>query len=702
VRRRRHILILVGVLVALAAIQALAQPCPAYTGTLVDQSTGELLPGAHVRLAGTTSGTSTGTAGEFKIEATPGDTLLISFTGYTAKKVVLTGECNLKLALEPGTSELNIVEIKAERLIAEEFTIKKIRKLDIYTNPSAKADPILAVNSTPSATTTDESANISLRGSTPAETGIFFNNVPINDAVRYGQLNGIGTFSIFNTALVSQVQVYPGNPPLEFGSTTSGLISLNSDETVPGKSVNTISLTLASFGVYTQRRTGKRSALTAFSNYQPSVFIRALNPVAMERIRQFTSVDLGLHYFLKPNDQTIFKVFTYAIKESYRFFYKHPTYQGDLVQNKTRMYSVINFRRRFVRSEFSVNNGLSFSYANFGAGTFDINLHQRDFFASVNYQYFGGKAEFKTGVSYDTRYVRFNGKFPLYAYAFGEAYPTDSAYSAERFKVPEAYIYGKYFIAPRVTLGAGLRKNISLDNQGDFLSSQVNISYHPSKMLTVNLSGGRYNKYQLPLGEGEVPFHIEADQYSLDAGWKKGDTEYSLSLFYKKSKYTQTRSDVRGIELFAKYRISPSLRGQLSLTSLEADLTDGPSPYNIGYFLRGNFEYKYAGTWSTTAVFLFRQGSYFAPVTSTTFDNTLGVYEPQYGDPERLPSYNIVDINLSKILMVGENSAIAFLGISNILDRRNVRGYSYNFDYTTAEEDLFSLRTFYVGFIYNF
>jgi len=44
--------------------------------------------------------------------------------------------------------------------------------VEIYLNPSSKADPLLAVNSLPSATTLDESANISFRGRSPAETGI--------------------------------------------------------------------------------------------------------------------------------------------------------------------------------------------------------------------------------------------------------------------------------------------------------------------------------------------------------------------------------------------------------------------------------------------------------------------------------------------------------------------------------------------------
>jgi hypothetical protein len=137
-------------------------------------------------------------------------------------KVIPGDGCLLNVKLSAATTKLDEVEIKSERLIAADFTVRKMSKLAIYTNPSSKADPLLAVNTLPSSTTLDESPNISIRGSSPAETGIFFNNVPIYDAVRYAQINGLGTFSVFNTALINQVQVYPGNPPLEFGNTTSG------------------------------------------------------------------------------------------------------------------------------------------------------------------------------------------------------------------------------------------------------------------------------------------------------------------------------------------------------------------------------------------------------------------------------------------------------------------------------------------------
>ena len=680
--------------------------CSLLKGIVLDKETSESLPGAAVRLLKNSAvGTTTNADGRFEISPIAGDTLIISFIGYEEQRIALTSGCEIRIELILLQTNLDEIVIKSEKLISEEFTIRKIRKLDIYTNPSAKADPLLAVNSTPSATTTDESANISLRGSSPAETGIFLNNVPINDAVRYSQLNGIGTFSIFNTALIENVQVYPGNPPLEFGNTTSGLIALQTEETIPTKSANSVSITMASLGFFTQRKLSDKSSLTMFSNYQPSAVLKAINSKSLKNLEKFNSIDLGLHYFNKLSDRTVLKLFIYGIRESYVFSLEEPTYKGNFDQKKWRNFTVANIRHRFKNSELSFNNGLSFSSAEYQYSITDIKLNLRDFYSSLNYQYFGNNAEFKTGLSYDYKGSTFNGKYPRYDYAVGNEFPADSSSAHESVTVPEGYFYFKYFITPRLTIGTGFRKNIPA-NTGNFLSSQVNLNYKPTDHWSVTLSAGRYNKYQLPQGESASASLIKSDQYSADIRFTKSKFETTLSVFSKRGHASSSTYKVKGIEYYYRYTISPSLRTQLSITCLDAkDIREGKtssSQYDINYFFRGNIEYKINGTWSITTVFLFRQGSFYQPVSGTTYDASLDVYAPTYGQNKRLPDYNLIDVSISKIFLIKECTAIAFCGLGNIIDFKNVRGYSYNFDYSKKKEQLFSQRTIFFGLVLNF
>jgi len=680
-------------------------------GRVTEFATHEVLPGASIRSAADHQlGSTTNNNGEFEITLIAGDTLLVSFIGFEELRipVEMITAFPVTLELKAISRTIEAVEIKAERIIAEEFTIRKIKKLDIYTNPSAKADPILAVNATPSATTTDESANISLRGGSPAETGIFLNNVPINDAVRYSQLNGIGTFSIFNTAIVNSVLVYPGNPPLEYGNSTSGLIALQTDEVIPEKAVNTVSLTLASIGMYSSRKLGQQSSLTFFSNYQPSAFIRTLNSKSLKDLKAFSSADLGIHYFKKLKSNASVKLFNYSVLESYQFHLAQPTYDGTFKQDKIRNFTVGNFRKRIGNTELSFNQGLSFSKAGYKYGTTNIDLKLQDLFSSFNVHRSGILSEWKTGISYDHKSSDFDGSFPVFAFASGMQHPVASASARDHVTNPEWFGYYKYFLGAKWIAGGGIRKNIVIDQLKNYFSIQGNLNYKPAASWNVNLSAGQYHKYQLPQGENSIPFLIRSKQYSADINHTASSWENSLSVFYKETTITETETAVKGIELFTRYRISPAMRFQLSFTGLDAKETTGritaPSPYNIHYFVRGNVEYKIQGTWTITTVFLFRQGSYYYPVTEAPYNEALAVYEPAYtATPERLPSYNTVDVSISKIFLLTQKStAITFLSAGNILNFKNVRTYNYNFDYTQRNAYLFSLRTFYFGLIVNF
>lgn len=688
----------------------MGQTC-AVKGKIIDGYTGELLIGAGIRsLADPARGTVSDGDGSFELHAATEDTLVVTFVGHADEIVcvALLDRCTVTVRMKALPRDMDAVEIKAERIIAEEFTIRKIRKLDIYTNPSAKADPILAVNSMPSATTTDESANISLRGGSPAETGIFLNNVPINDAVRYSQLNGIGTFSIFNTALINNVQVYAGNPPLEYGNSTSGLIALQTDENIPARPANSVALTLASTGFYSTRKLNDRSSLTVFGNYHPSALLRSMNARALKNLESFSSADLGLHYYGRLGNNTVVKVFNYSLYESYRFHLAQPSYDGVFDQQKVRNFTVANIRKRIRNTELSFNQGISFSKAAYVYGTTDIDLALHDLFSSFNIHRSGHAAEWKMGISYDHKSSDFTGTFPRYSFAAGKEHPVVRAAATDHVSNPEVYAYYKYFLGGRWIAGAGIRKNITIENLQDYWSLQGNVHYKAGEDLSMNVSAGRYHKYQLPQGAGSVPYLIKSFQYSADINYTTSALEASFSTFYKRSFAQGVTTAIKGAEVFTRYRINNTVRVQLSLTSLDAIATQygdsRPSPYNIHYFVRGNLEYKIQGTWTITTVFLFRQGSYHYPVVATTFRDDLQAYEPTTAqDPARLPAYNTIDTSVSKIFpLMQKSSAVAFASCGNIFNMKNVRDYTYNRDYSKREAYLFSLRTFYLGLIINF
>ena len=89
--------ILLGALKPLSAQQEIR-------GVVVDETTGEFLPGVNILVDGTIRGTSTNTEGEFVLMTESTDSLLIvSYIGYVTQRIKITNETIYFIQLEQDT-----------------------------------------------------------------------------------------------------------------------------------------------------------------------------------------------------------------------------------------------------------------------------------------------------------------------------------------------------------------------------------------------------------------------------------------------------------------------------------------------------------------------------------------------------------------------------------------------------------------------
>jgi len=636
---------IVFIVIFFMTLMGVAQPCTYVRGTITDAETRERLPGANIRLqADWRTGTSTDSLGHFTIKAQAGDTLVASFIGYKESAFIIR-ECEIVILLEPYAQLTGEVVVQAERLFAEEFRTMKADKLDIYANPTAKADPLLAVNTMPAATTLDESANISLRGSTAQETGIFLNNVPIYDGIRYGQLNGIGTFSIFNTAIINNVQVFPGNPPLEYGNTSSGLIALQT----------------------------------------------------------------GLHYFYRFSPTTSLKFFNYSLREQFTFDFRQPSFHGDFNAQGKRNFSTLSLQKRVGKGEFSINQGASFSESRFSYSVSDIKLRNTNFFTSFNYLYTGKRFDFKSGISHDNRLEKFNGTLPEIDFAIAPIHPFVNVSSTIRIAITEVFGYGKYRFSEKIMIGAGVRQNIPTRAQPLYNSLQANVKGQMTEKFSVLLGVGKYHRTDFSRGAGNATLFFETDQLSLDATYKTLRWEVIGSVFGKYSRQDHRLIETVGAEAFIKYQSRKWLAqvsvSSLQSTIRQNEISFA-SPFDLSYFGRANLQYKFGGNWVVSAFSLFRQGSFFRPVAGAQFNRQWMVYEPRFvpvTGQQRLPAYFNMSMNVSKLISLSDTLMMVFFASAdNLTNNPNVRDYNYNFDYTTRTEERFAQRTVFLGCVLNF
>ena len=684
-------------------------------GYITDINSKEALPGANIFIQSNWSiGATSDENGKFKLSITSNlknDTMIISFIGYKEAHLTVSQYLNKvsKIELEPFAQLLGESVVTARRIIAEEFTVKQMKQMDIYLNPASKADALLAVNAMAASTTTDESASISLRGSRPDETGIYLNDVPVYDAIRFAQLDGIGTFSIFNTDVIERMHVFAGNPPTEYGNTASGLVSLQTNNNVPSEPFNSIALSLANFGGLTSRKIGDKTALIAFANYQPSQIFTGLNQEAMSDLEDFNSADLGLHAIHNFNDDVRLKIFNYSNKEGYEYNYRNPSYNGIFNMSKLRNYTIANFIKQKGKSEITINAGYSISKENFQYSITDISIDKQDVYFSSTYQCFFEKLSIKTGLSVDYRESDTKGSKAIYSYAQAMNHPYVDFSSFESYFLPELFIYSKYNITSDLIFGTGVRKNIKIDDQPDYLSYQANFNYKINKKHNFNLSGGHYNRLSMPNAEQFTITHFESNQLSLDYTFTANKYEIQAAIFTKESDHENKTDIVKGGEIYTKFNIKP-FEFQFSFTTVDAEIKNGtekyPSNYDLDYFVRTVAKYSLKDNFEISAIYVFRQGCHYLPIENSTYIETIGEYSigeysPVYSswnDSERLPDYHKIDLTISKYWVVNSDLALVFYAnASNILNTNNVREINYNSNYTESFNELFSQRTFYFG-----
>jgi TonB-linked SusC/RagA family outer membrane protein len=81
------------------------------SGTVTDGTTGETLPGASVKVKGTSRGATTDLDGNFKVEATANDVLVVSFIGYATQEIEIGNKTSFDIQMGLDVSQLSEVVV---------------------------------------------------------------------------------------------------------------------------------------------------------------------------------------------------------------------------------------------------------------------------------------------------------------------------------------------------------------------------------------------------------------------------------------------------------------------------------------------------------------------------------------------------------------------------------------------------------------
>lgn len=691
------------------------------SGQIID-SDGQPVFAANIFLQSKVSiGTISDFEGKFSIalkSLDPQDSLIISSVGYEQTTVSINDipENNFIIAIAPYAFNLSGVEVIGTNPISESFAVETLNQLQIYLNPAANADPLKAIAASASSTNTDESANPNLRGSTADRSQVLIHGVPIYRPVRNSQINGIGLFSIFNTALLDQLQVYASNPPLQYGNSSAGLVEIQFKKEVQQQNFQ-VSTGLASSGLLWSAPVNDKLSIRSFINYQYAKPFIALNKNSITDLNDFQNLDAGIQWYAKLNDQWSIQAFHYGIKEGVDALSQIYTYQGNATAGTFRNFNVIS--SRYQKGDFiiDINHGSDFSQRDFSFGNLDTQSDRQHFFHSFNLRHYPtNNWNYQVGISHNYNHFSFRDTFSLLYYAYAENIPTGYFESSTSLHQLEPYAYTSWSLHKKWLLSLGLRTNIPIDQRQNFWSYQGSIRHSLNSHQSFLLGFGKYHSYRYP-GVGIANFEqLSSQQISLDYSYQKENSILQAAVFYKKEKggrFSELFPDISSAKILGTEISWQRFFGkywdiELSNIFIRQRLFSGEKEFrgneSLNYFVRAIAQFNHPKYLNAAIFFQARPGRRYTPVVGANLNPSYNIYEPIYANEfntEQFNAYQRIDFSLSKEIPLTNSSIIAYLTLSNFLNAENQRSVLYNEDYTNTEFTSYMRRIIYFGTVWS-
>ncbi|NEN22885.1 TonB-dependent receptor [Cryomorpha ignava] len=225
--------ILLAITLCLSALSGIFAQPGTIRGFVYEEESGEAVIFTNVYLAGTSLGASTDVNGYFSITNIPEGayTLEVKYLGYETlqKQVDISGDRIIteKLFLKKSSIQMQAVEISAEKQEKQTnvtMSVTKATPKDIKMIPTigGTADLAQYLQVVPGVIFTgDQGGQLYIRGGSPVQNKVLLDGMTI-----YNPFHSIGLFSVFDTELIRNADIYTGGFGAEYGGRISSVMDI--------------------------------------------------------------------------------------------------------------------------------------------------------------------------------------------------------------------------------------------------------------------------------------------------------------------------------------------------------------------------------------------------------------------------------------------------------------------------------------------
>ena len=698
-------------------------------GFVYDKSSGEPIMFCSVFLKGTNIGAATDINGMYNISKVKAGnyTIVATYIGYDTSTVQITlkpGKVLTKnLEISESSVKLNEVRISAER---EEMrtevkaAVIKITKQDMEMIPTIGGEPDLAqyLQIIPGVVFTgDQGGQLYIRGGSPIQNKVLLDGMTI-----YSPFHSIGLFSVFDTDIIRNTDVYTGGFSAEYGGRISSIMDIktidgNKKEFGGKLSTNTFGSKLFVEGplLGNEKSSFVFSGKTSYLDKSSELLYKY--PNFDERGLPYSYTDLYGKLSLHGNNGSKVNVFGFNFQDNVN-------YEG---------ISELNWASRGIGSEFILIPGNSpvLIEGNFAYSSYDISLDEESsalresgingFNMGFDFTYFQPKGKIKYGFDVHgfstdfTTYNSVNSKIEQNENTSEFSAYVNYQFASTRFIVEPGFRLQKYTLGISPEPRLGMKYIVS-----DKMRLKVSSGYYSQNILSTTSDRDVVNLFSgIISSPEEIPNQVDGNPY--------------------KQKFQKARHLIAGIEYDINRRIDFQLEGYLKdftqLTNINRNMISNTDDefiiesgvakgvdalvkfksrklyvwavYSLGFITRNdgnktyqphfdrrhnvNFvtSYKFGKRDSWKADIRWNLGSGF-PFTQTqgfyenlTFANGINTdYTTSNGElgiayaelnEGRLPYYHRLDASISKSIKLNKNSNLDMtLSVTNVYNRENI------------------------------
>ena len=527
-------------------------------GNLSDSETGESIPFANVVLEGTRYGAATDINGFYLINKMPEGnyTLRVRFVGYqefTESITIKKGQTIIRnITLKPESKTLSAVNVTdnriEERKIQTQVSVEKITASQIQQMPSIGGTADLAqylqvlpgINSTG-----DQGGQLYIRG------GSMIQNLCLLDGmIVYNPFHSIGLYSIFETDLILNADIYSGGFGAEYGGRLSSVMDITTRDgnkkRHSGKiGINTFGANLVLEGPLKKEKANSPSSVTYILSAKNS-YLSKTSPFLYPYLTTTLPFDfLDLYGKLSLNSGSGSKISLFG----FRYDDKVIGYQSLADFNWLNYGLGTNFM--LVTGSSSILEG-HVAYSDYRITQMDSSLHEK--YSSIN------------GYNMGLDITNFIGSNRLrYGLAF-EGYSTDYKYynpygidSKQNENTIDIAAYATYKIATgKWLIDPGLRYIYYSSLYAGSLEPRLSAKYNATDRFRLKMAGGFYSQIFLDA-------RSDNDIVNLFSGFLTGSGE----LYKPKTFLNQTVTDciqrAQHLIFGAEYDFSNHLTGNAEL-----------------------------------------------------------------------------------------------------------------------------------------